>query len=84
MSVMKKFTAHPATVGETYGQHFVSSMSFSLGLLRAAFVCAVHAVFPWAFEKTGSACITDLHSRMVANRNRLAEDRNSELETHGA
>ncbi len=49
-----KFTEHPATVGETYGQHFVSAMGFSLSLLRAAFYCAVHAVLPWMFVTTGS------------------------------
>ena len=72
-----KFTHHPATVGETYGQHFVSAMGFSLSLLRAAFYCAVHAVLPWVFVKTGSRCITDLHDRMVANRSRLEAGRPS-------
>lgn len=64
------FTAHPATVGESYGEHFVTAMSFSLSLFRAAFVCAVHAVLPFLFEKTGSECITDLHCRMVTHRDR--------------
>jgi len=72
-----KFTQHPATVGETYGQHFVSAMGFSLSLLRAAFYCAVHAVLPWMFVTTGSRCITDLHDRMVANRSRLESGRRS-------
>ena len=65
------FTAHPATVGESYGEHFVTAMSFSLSLFRAAFVCAVHAVLPFLFEKTGSECITELHDRMVTNRSKL-------------
>ena len=72
MSLKGKFTAHPATVGETYGQHFVSAMGFSLSMLRAAFCCGVHALLPFMFEKTGSDCITELYDRMVTNRNRLA------------
>jgi hypothetical protein len=68
MALLSKFTEHPASVGETYGQHFAASMRFSLGLLRGAFVCAVHAVLPWVFESSGSRCISDLYARMVANR----------------
>ena len=72
MSLKGKFTEHPATVGETYGQHFVSAMGFSLSMLRAAFCCGVHALLPFMFEKTGSDCITGLYDRMVTNRDRLA------------
>ena len=71
MSLKTKFTEHPATVGETYGEHFVSAMSFSLAMLRAAFCCAVHAILPFLFVKTGSECITELHDRMVTNRSKL-------------
>jgi len=71
MSLKAKFTEHPETVGETYGQHFGTAMGFSLSLLKAAFCCAVHAILPFAFEKTGSKCITCLHERMVTNRSRL-------------
>ena len=72
MSLTSKFTEHPATVGETYGEHFVSAMGFSLAMLRAAFCCAVHAVLPFLFERTGSECISGLYDRMVTNRSRLA------------
>ena len=68
------FTAHPATVGESWGEHFVAAMGFSLSLFRAAMVCAIHAVFPFLFEKTGSQCIADLHRRMVTHRESRAID----------
>ena len=71
MSLASKFTEHPATVGETYGQHFVSAMGFSASLLKAAVCCAIHALFPWCFEKTGSNCIAGLYERMITNRSRL-------------
>lgn len=62
------FTAHPASVGETYGEHFVVASGFSARLFTAAIVCAVHALLPFLFEKTGSRIITELYARMVANR----------------
>ena len=71
--IKRKFTEHPASVGETYGEHFVTAMGFSLSLFRAAFVCGVHAVLPFMFEKTGSQCITELHDRMVTNRHKAAQ-----------
>ena len=66
----KLFTAHPATVGETYGEHMVMAGSFALKVLLASLACLVHALLPFLFEKTGSRMITDLHDRMVANRRR--------------
>lgn len=75
MNLTRKFTDHPATVGETYGEHFVTAMGFGLALFKAAFCCVVHAFLPFMFEKTGSACISELHERMVTNRARRAEQR---------
>lgn len=73
MKLLKKFTEHPASVGETYGQHLWAAMGFGLELMKAAFCCIVHAILPFMFEKKGSACITELHERMVTNRKRHAE-----------
>ena len=81
MSLASKFTKHPATVGETYGQHFVSSMGFGVALLRAAFCCGVHAILPFMFEKSGSECITELYDRMVANRSRHESDQAFDTKT---
>ena len=74
MSLKAKFTDHPVTVGETYGEHFVTAMGFSLSMLKAAFCCGAHAILPFAFEKTGSECITGLYDRMITNRSRLEKD----------
>lgn len=80
MPFARKFTQHPASVGESYAEHFGQAMRFSGRMFIGAFCCAVHAVFPFLFEKTGSACITELHDRMVTNRDRR-EHTESELET---
>ncbi|ODP31490.1 DUF6356 family protein [Pandoraea sp. ISTKB] len=69
---MKIFTQHPASVGENYLQHMGSALSFALPLLGACFACLIHAILPFAFEKTGSKIIVRLHERMVTNRHRHA------------
>lgn len=78
MSLMRRFTEHPASVGETYGEHFVTAMSFSLAMLRAALCCAIHAILPFTFEKTGSRCIETLYERMVTQRDRRDSKQQSE------
>lgn len=65
------FAAHPASVGETYGEHFVHALGFAGAMFLAAIACFVHALLPWMFERTGSRIITRLHDRMVENRSRL-------------
>lgn len=73
--VKRLFTEHPATVDETYGEHFVAANGFAWRLLLASLACFVHAFLPFLFVKTGSATIGELHDRMVANRNRKAAKR---------
>lgn len=68
MSLKSKFTEHPAAVGETYGEHLATAMSYSWPLLRAALATGVHAFLPFCFEKTGSESITRLHERLQASR----------------
>jgi hypothetical protein len=70
MSISTKFTEHPASVGETYGEHFLAAMGFALGLVKAAFCCAVHALLPFLFEHTASRCVEELHQRMIMHRAR--------------
>jgi hypothetical protein len=66
--ITKYFTEHPASVGETYTGHMAMALSFSARLFMGAVACAIHAVLPFLFVKTGSATIDDLHSRMVVHR----------------
>jgi Family of unknown function (DUF6356) len=69
--VNRAFSEHPAAVGETYSEHLVTAGGFGWALLKASLACFVHAVLPFAFEKTGSFAITELHARMVSNRHRV-------------
>lgn len=67
-TVNRAFAEHPASVGETYGEHFAVAGSFGWALFKASLACFVHAVLPFAFAKTGSKAITELHTRMVVKR----------------
>ncbi|ALC10395.1 capsule biosynthesis protein [Sphingopyxis sp. 113P3] len=62
------FIAHPASVGESYGEHFRHALGFSAAMFLGALACLVHAVIPMAFTRTGSGIIARLHDRMVVNR----------------
>ena len=78
------FTDHPASVNETYGQHFLAAAGFGLRMIWGGLVCLVHAVIPGAFCTKGSDVIRELHERMVTNRRRLAESRTPRMETRKA
>jgi hypothetical protein len=68
------FTEHPASVGETYGQHMGMAFGFAGRLFLASVVCLIHGILPFLFVRTGSAAIADLHHRMVTHRNRRTEN----------
>ena len=74
-TVNRAFAEHPASVGESYGEHFLVAGSFGWALFKASLACFVHAVLPFAFEKTGSKAITELHARMVSNRDQRHSNR---------
>jgi hypothetical protein len=59
-----KFMEHPASVGETYGEHFRQAFKFSKDLFFAGFACFVHSVFPWLFTTTASRKVKVLNKTM--------------------
>jgi hypothetical protein len=66
------FTRHPATVGETYGEHFVFATGVGGRMVLAGLACLLHGVFPFLFERVGSRAIIDLHDRVTGGaRGRL-------------
>jgi len=66
------FTAHPASVGETYSRHMLSAFGFGVLMVGGGTACMIHAVFPFFFTTTGSRTIELLHDRMVVNRGRAS------------
>ena len=65
MVVKRYFTEHPASVGETYGQHFRVATRFAIELAVAAVAAAVHAVVPSLCASTASSKVRGLHDQMT-------------------
>lgn len=68
MNILRAFTDHPASVGETYGEHMGVALSFAGPLFLASIACFIHAFLPFAFETTGSRAVKQLYQRMVSHR----------------
>lgn len=63
---MKRFfTDHPATVGETYGEHFAFAVGVGSRMVYGGLACMLHAVFPELCKTTGSRTIRELALRLV-------------------
>lgn len=71
MSLANCFTAHPASVDETYLEHAKCASGYAKELFLAACAAAIHAVFPALFETTASEKITamsaSIHARHAAD-----------------
>jgi Family of unknown function (DUF6356) len=74
MPLIRLFRDHPASLGETYGQHCRHALSFGWAMFRGSIACFVHALFPFAHTRTGSQVVVRLHERMVINRRKLRAD----------
>lgn len=61
--VVAAFTEHPASVGESYGEHMGFAFRMAGRLAIAAGAAAVHAVLPFCFERTASRMIAEMHAR---------------------
>jgi hypothetical protein len=66
------FTAHPVSVGETYGQHFRFALGFGVRMTMGGLAAAVHAVFPFLFVTTASRILDELNAlRTTTARSRI-------------
>ena len=79
--VSRLFTDHPASVGETYGEHLLQASHFGTRMILAGLACLVHGLLPFLFVRTGSTTIAALHTRMVTHRRRVAADTATQRQT---
>jgi Family of unknown function (DUF6356) len=70
MDVIRAFTEHPASVGESYGEHLLQAACFGTRMLFAGIACLLHGLLPFLFVHTGSRAISELNDRMLASRRR--------------
>lgn len=68
--MMRLFTTHPASVGETYLQHLRMAFGFGARMLCAGVACMIHGLLPFLFTRVGSETIARLHERMIRHRTR--------------
>jgi hypothetical protein len=67
------FTAHPASVGETYGQHLRFALRFGTRMTLGGLAAATHALLPFLFITTASRVLEELNAMRDRNvRRRVA------------
>ena len=84
LMIKRLFIDHPASVHETYWQHFATAMGFGLRMIWGGLVCFVHALIPGVCCTKASEMIGELHDRMITNRSRLAERQRAAMPTRRA
>jgi hypothetical protein len=72
--IRRLFLDHPASVGESFGEHFGVASSFGLTMIAAGLASLVHAFVPALFKTTGSRTVARLHQRIVDMRAAKAAD----------
>ncbi len=72
-TIAKAFTEHPASVGETYGDHLVHATGFGVRMVLGGLACMLHGLLPFLFVTTGSEQIETLHGKMIVNRSKLPQ-----------
>jgi len=68
--IRRIFLDHPASVDETYGEHFRVAAGFGLAMLVGAMAAFVHALVPALCQRTGSNTVKRLHARLVKDPQR--------------
>jgi hypothetical protein len=64
------FTAHPASVGETYLQHMRFAFRFGSRMLTGGIAALIHSVFPFLFVTTASRINDQLVELRAASHGR--------------
>ena len=66
--IVKIFSDHPKSVGETYWQHFIFAFHISLESLKISMLAFVHALFPFLFLVEASNRLEILYKAIQKRR----------------
>ena len=64
MDLQNPFTAHPATVSETYTEHLRFASATGLWMILGGLACILHGLFPFTCTTVGSRMIRRLYDRL--------------------
>ncbi len=68
--IRRLFIEHPASVGESYSEHFRVASGFGAALLLGALGAFAHALVPALCQRTGSNTVKRLHKRLTRDPQR--------------
>ena len=68
------FLDHPATVGESYTEHFGVAGRFGMTMIKGGLGALIHAFIPALCKTRGSDTVAELHRQMVLKRGAVAAD----------
>lgn len=66
--MLRAFTDHPSSVGESYRQHLGVAGRFGWRLTRGGLGCMLHGLLPFVCKTSGSDTVRELHAELVAKR----------------
>ena len=67
-SYVNIFTKHPNELGETYLQHGLAAMRYSLTFLFLFVIAFIHAILPFLFKKTASDIVCEMSDHMECRK----------------
>ena len=59
---LRSFVEHPASVNESYLQHFCFALRFAARLFAASMAAVIHALIPALCETTASRLVQSMHA----------------------
>jgi len=69
---MNPFTSHPASVGETYGEHCMFAFGFGARMMLGGAAAMIHAVFPFLCVTSGSRTLDELNAMRARGARKAA------------
>lgn len=71
--MLRLFTDHPASVGESYAEHFGVASRFGMTMIWGGARCCVHALLPFLWISAGSDTVAALNATLVEKRRAQAQ-----------
>jgi hypothetical protein len=68
--IRRLFLDHPASVDETYREHFQVAAGFGMAMLVGGLGALLHAFVPAFCKRTGSSTVKRLHAKLTQDPQR--------------